>query len=554
MDHAKPPGAALPCVVQVGFSGSRHLWDDSGCSAAQLAAWEEAVVQHLARRLAEIELPDNHFLVGVSQIACGGDTLFSRACAAPTAPIPQRIFLPQHRADFLSAVDSNNKPDFSTAERAEAETVLDSERVIQELIVSHAASRSARFEETNLAILRESDLVVCLIRSDAAGSAGGARHFLERAKLRGTPALEIQVQVTNGTLEFKEVWHPADGCEQYGRNPPSLPQELQGVEFQPLPRFPSVEKFCNTIKEGASVAAAGHKRRFRTSAAWIIFAHILATIFASAALALHHFRERFVFVEALIIAFLAVEIGLLVWGLWWHNYLHRRHAARLWAVSRVVAELGRSVQAIGARHVHLQHLFLLQLPHRFRYLFRTLNVLHLRSTRAGRNAPWETNRDNYLKARFDDLDNGQIPFYQNRLAEEERSLRWCQRLFTVCSCSAIIVTFVKLVLVATSMTKKLRGEPDPLEYWNDTVPPFLGTFAIVLPVLAVGGLSWSAALDLSARVETFRETLEFLQRQRPLIENAASGDEFDNLLGETEFVLLSETAGWFARRSNTSVA
>ena len=511
-------------------------------------------MQHLARRLADLELPDNHFLVGVSQIACGGDTLFSRACAAQAAPIPQRIFLPQHRADFLSAVDSNNTPDFSTAERAESETILESERVIQELVVSHAASRSERFEETNLAILQESDLAVCLIRADAAGSAGGARHFLERARLRGTPALEIQVQMTNGNLEFKEVWHPADAREQYRRNPPVLPRELGGVQFQPLPRFPSVEKFCNTIKEGASVAAAGHKKRFRTAAGWIIVAHILATIFASAALALHHFRERFVFVEALIIAFLAVEIALLVWGLWWHNYLHRRHAARLWAVSRVVAELGRSVQAIGARHVHLQHLFLLQLPHRFRYLFRTLNVLHLRSTRANRHAPWETNRDNYLRARFDDLDNGQIPFYRNRLAEEERSLRRCQGLFMVCSCLAVIVTFVKLLLVATSMWEKLQGKPDWLADWNDMVPPFLGTFAIVLPVLAVGALSWSAALDLSARVETFRETLEFLQRQRPLIENAASGDEFDKLLGETEYVLLSETAGWFARRSNTSVA
>ena len=46
---------------------------------AQIAEREETVVQHLARRLADLELPDNHFLVGVSQIACGGDTLFSRA-------------------------------------------------------------------------------------------------------------------------------------------------------------------------------------------------------------------------------------------------------------------------------------------------------------------------------------------------------------------------------------------------------------------------------------------------------------------------------------------
>jgi hypothetical protein len=90
--------------VQLGFSGSRNLWGDVRCGDKQIAEWEEIVVQYLAKRIAEIELPASHFFVGISQVACGADMLFSRACAAlpsltPANPlIPQRIFLPQHRS------------------------------------------------------------------------------------------------------------------------------------------------------------------------------------------------------------------------------------------------------------------------------------------------------------------------------------------------------------------------------------------------------------------------------------------------------------------------
>lgn len=72
-------------------------------------------------------------------------------------------------------------------------------------------------------------------------------------------------------------------------------------------------------------------------------------------------------------------------------------------------------------------------------------------------------------------------------------------------------------------------------------------------MVAVGGLSWSAAIDCEARVETFGETLRFLRRQRPLLEQAASAGEFDGLLLETETTLLGETVNWFSRRSNTGV-
>jgi hypothetical protein len=60
-----------------------------------------------------------HFLCGISQIAAGGDFLFTRSCR--DLDIPQRIYLSERRAEYLSAAASDATPDFSDGEREEAE-------------------------------------------------------------------------------------------------------------------------------------------------------------------------------------------------------------------------------------------------------------------------------------------------------------------------------------------------------------------------------------------------------------------------------------------------
>jgi hypothetical protein len=130
------------------------------------------------------------------------------------------------------------------------------------------------------------------------------------------------------------------------------------------------------------------------------------------------------------------------------------------------------------------------------------------------------------------------------LKEDEFRLSFCQWVFTICSGLAIGVTLVKLALLL---------HHDWLEQWHEFDLALLGTMAIVLPVLAVGGLSWAAALDCEARIETFSETLRFLRRQRPYLEQAETVEEFDVLLIETETELLGEIANWFSRRSTAGV-
>ena len=77
MSHtATKHGPALPCVVQVGFAGSRRLFDNQLVDDAEATLqWREAVMQHLGKSLDELPgrlgLSADHFLCGISQIACG---------------------------------------------------------------------------------------------------------------------------------------------------------------------------------------------------------------------------------------------------------------------------------------------------------------------------------------------------------------------------------------------------------------------------------------------------------------------------------------------------
>src|SRR5262249_50321842 len=159
------------------------------------------------------------------------------------------------------AVGSNGTPDFSPAERKMATDLFDSPHVIQEQVASHAGERRSRFEDVNLAIVKSSDVVVCLFRADADSKPGGTQHLLELAKKRGGPALEIRVALVEGKPHFTETWHNLDGYR-----PPQLPAELANLpgsgSGDPTP-LPSAEEYCAALKTFSSDEARGWKQWFR---------------------------------------------------------------------------------------------------------------------------------------------------------------------------------------------------------------------------------------------------------------------------------------------------
>lgn len=615
----------LPCVVQVGFAGSRRLFDaalDAGVQADLEHQLQRLLVKRLEtlRDAPELMLGPQHFLCTISQLAVGADTLLTRACNA--LEIPQRLFLPQQPGDFLAARGSDGTADFSDAQRAEAEALMDSEHIIQVRVVSQSSDRHTRFEEANLEILRVSDVVVCLLRAEAEATArpGGTTGLLERAIGRRRPTLELRVNVENGQVRMDERWHmpakvKAGPTTETGEEPETIEAEANGADWKPpaLPRvllhptrgprlswsagLPDVRDYCDCLKKFASGHAKVRQNFFKGAAAIIIATHIAATFCATGAALISHrpaspstssesqagqkrdvaaarqsvFGETGKAVPAgtarpaaagdaqppspssaahsyfakLTKPLLVLELLLLGLGFVTHLYLHHSDAAKEWALGRLMAEIVRSMRAIDGRHVYLEHLFHLPLPLRLRPLLRTLSALHLRSTRGRREEDWKKSRDGYISSRLTDIKGGQIHYYGKEIPLDKRRLARCQRAFTVCSLTALVATALKLSI--------LLRHPAWLHSLEDGLLSMLALLAIVLPAAAVGALSWAAARDAEARIQTFQETLEFLKEQLPLLQDAQSGHEFDRLMLETEARLLGETAAWFARRSFIAV-
>ena len=335
------------------------------------------------------------------------------------------------------------------------------------------------------------------------------------------------------------------------------------------------------------------RKLFKWVASIIIGTHVLATILAVIVLASHvtkdhttvnptmsvaddetpasakHVEKRRArpdLWEAVIPWLLVLELASLLVGFGVHYFLHHSHAcdrkvtraannaasrqcetysrAQWWAMSRLAAEVARSVMAFGSVHVYLEYLFALPFPSALRPLLRTINVLHLRGARRD-SADWESKRNRYVAMRLTG-EEGQINYYRNTAARARRWLHLFQWTFLVCSGDAIAAMFVKLLVIAVN---RYLDHDNPA-----VVTGTLGGLAITLPVLAVAALSLAAAMDLEARKHTYAEMLAFLEEQKDRMNQAATERDFVRLLLETESRLLGEIANWFSRRSFTGVA
>jgi hypothetical protein len=521
-------GDSLPLVVHVGFAGSRFLVLPGTMAVAEEQRFLQAVQQELAgllRRLpAELRLSPGHFLCGLSQVAMGSDMLFTRACAG--LGIRQRIFLPQPRRAYLDGRDEKGDDDFAPAQRAEAERLLALPHIIEERVVSHAVDREAQFEDANLQIVGVSDVVVCLLRPDVRGRSTGTTDLMDRALQRGRPVLEVRVGVGPGGLpEWTETWHQRDAFDL-----PALPADLCASRPGPGART-TLADYCTCLMAEASRQALGRQQVFSLSAFVIIGAHVLATACAVAALTLHH---------QVITWLLVAELVLLAGGFALHQFMHHARSVQRWSLSRLVAEIVRSVQATSQVPGEPAHLFALPFPVALRPLLRTLSVLHLTENRQ-QPFDWQAGRGTYVADRMD----VQQRYYRRDAARARQRLQLARFTFFVGSLTAFIATLAKVLLHSHVVV-------DPLgdEQFSATL---LGTLAILMPLVAVGGLSLAASFGLEARVSTYTEMADFLARQAHRVAGARSQREFVALVYETETRLLGETATWYARRSFTGV-
>jgi hypothetical protein len=252
---------SLPLVVNVGFAGARKLYDAKAHPSIDPAGFEAEVQEKFQQimddEVDKLNLGSQLFLCGISSLAVGGDTVFTKACQA--RGMVARVFLPQPREEFLNATGANGA-DFTAAEQAVARNLLVSSHVIQERVVSDASDRHERFQDVNLEIVRESDLLVCLVRADQGPNAGGTGEMLELALRRGRPVLEIRIAVKNGAPDLTAVWHSRDDFKR-----PTLPHDIDNATHRGL--HPRAEKPGERSRELGSEALHGgrihHHRRSR---------------------------------------------------------------------------------------------------------------------------------------------------------------------------------------------------------------------------------------------------------------------------------------------------
>lgn len=518
----------LPLVAQIGFVGSRRLLDPADeftLDGAEIGAQiEQQLIDRLRSMPSELGL-SNHFLCGISQIAVGGDTLFAGACRE--LGIQQRILLSQPVDEYLEATGSAG-PDFSLTERAAARALLSDTRIVQVQAVSTDSDRHARFEDVNLEIVNASDVLVCLLKADdSLARPGGTNDALELALRRGTPVLELRVEVADGRPKLGGTWHHKTDFD-----PPSLSQAKRADVGHRL-AAPTLESYTSELRRLASGVANWRRRFFSAGALAVITTHLAATVLAASALVLHH--------SNLVPILLTVELLLLITGFAVHHRLHHSEASRVWAFTRAASELARSVRAMSAVHTPLEHLLTLLYPTALRPLARTLSVLHLAASRALLETPWSERRDAYVRERI----HKQIDYYAKNYRIASRQAAWADWLFVGCTSLAGFATATKLVVAELPHHGGEHGAQ---------AAPILGVLAIVLPVLAVGALSLMAALDRAARASIFKDMLPILDRQRSRLEKATSEREFIRLVLETEAELVREHASWFARRTFTGVS
>ncbi len=312
------------------------------------------------------------------------------------------------------------------------------------------------------------------------------------AESRKRPVIVLEVSVGEGGEPVLEV---CDKARLTAFAPPTLPHELADARIPATPdgSLPSSGVYCESLKSLGSDNANRLRFYFQWAALIIVGGHVLATVLAVCALKLE---------GGFVLWLLGFELVLLAGGLFVHHRLHKAHSIGHWATFRLIAEIARSVRAIGAFHVYFEHFFTLPFPDNFRPLLRTISVLHLKDTAATPPGNWDRLRRTYLIDRLvgpegQARSNAQIPYNTRTHAHATSRLGLARDVFYLCSYLALGAAFLKLLSVGGWL-------PWPHEAGKSAAAVF-GAMAVIFPVLAVAALSLAAAFDLEARVHTSAE-------------------------------------------------
>lgn len=131
---------------------------------------------------------------------------------------------------------------------------------IEQRVASTASRRHEQFEDVNLAIVAESDVVICLLRAAAPGRSGATRALIEHAARVGKPVLQIDDALHGGRLRLSPLQPLATWTNGAAFKPPGRPAELRDLAPLALPPGEPLQpaQCVDAIRRCASQATRRH--------------------------------------------------------------------------------------------------------------------------------------------------------------------------------------------------------------------------------------------------------------------------------------------------------
>lgn len=381
---------AFPLMWTVGFSGKRHLTDETKAAQAIKAALDflhHAATQKRSR------------LTGISSIARGGDVLFAEACTR--SALPWKCLLPFGAPDFF-AFDLAHTADRTAL--PEAERTARRDRAEQSLRVSFeepsvtcprtdphdAEQRIAAYLECGYRMVDEADVMILLLRAAEFAQVKERAVAMERAQAEGralssaedsaaavaakagTRSIALYAVAARRPCLLLDVDADDPWAARYFAHEPKAPDALF-VDPIITPLVHHAEHLSSPARPPDSSALSGpltpdrtavwelmrrfgaiageHQGRALGGMKWMLSLHLAAcAIAAIGATLLAYGHDLAALKSALLVAVLLAlalakpVLAAIAWRI--EHLLHKKHAREEWLNARVLAELCRGAVSL----------------------------------------------------------------------------------------------------------------------------------------------------------------------------------------------------------------
>jgi hypothetical protein len=392
--HRGPSAVRLPAVLAIGFTGHRHLENETKC--------REAVLELLRAK------KDAHegIVYGVSSAAAGGDQLFAESCME--LEIPLRVLLPKPAEQF--------RCDFDAASWLRTEKIL--EKALSVEVVADGRERREQYYDCGIQTVTESQLLVALWDGKPSRGMGGTQEIVAFAEKTGHPVEWIDSR----TGEVRRInGHAQDHAAQTeGRSELEFLNSLPDYDATPTDGGPHalVAAWMRKMDENANHFAPEARRVASIPVVYTAAASVMSGVapeIPSAA------------------PWLAVSavLGVVALGLPWALRMHARQS--LWARTRTAAEICRSVLALWNSPV-LYGLLGPEVAPELAGVLRSVNFLKMQEARQ-QARPLAEFKEEYRRDRVAD----QIAYFTRQAGRAERQGRRYGALSWACGALATAI-------------------------------------------------------------------------------------------------------------------